>query len=64
MKLEEFRRETGELKDLSFDTISAAGPHGAVVHYRPTTASKRKLKPRARSISSTQAPNMPTAPPT
>ena len=47
MKLEEFRRDTGELKDLSFDSISAAGPHGAVVHYRPTTASNLKLKPRS-----------------
>jgi Xaa-Pro aminopeptidase len=47
MKLEEFRRETGELKDLSFDSISAAGPHGAVVHYRPTIASNFKLKPRS-----------------
>ncbi|QUS54850.1 aminopeptidase P family protein [Pseudovibrio brasiliensis] len=33
-KLEEFRRETGALKDISFDTISAAGPHGAICHYR------------------------------
>jgi Xaa-Pro aminopeptidase len=47
MKLEEFRRETGELKDISFDSISAAGPHGAVVHYRPTTASNLKLKSRS-----------------
>jgi Xaa-Pro aminopeptidase len=47
MKIEEFRRETGELKDLSFDSISAAGPHGAVVHYRPTIASNLKLKPRS-----------------
>ena len=28
-------------------SISAAGPHGAVVHYRPTTASNIKLKPRS-----------------
>ncbi|HEV3242300.1 MAG TPA: aminopeptidase P family protein [Methyloceanibacter sp.] len=47
MKLEEFRRETGELKDISFDSISASGMHGAVVHYRPTTASNLKLKPRS-----------------
>ncbi len=32
---------------MSFDSISAAGPHGAVVHYRPTTASNLKLKPRS-----------------
>ncbi len=40
MKLEELRRETGQLKDISFDTISGVGPNGAIVHYRPmrTTA--------------------------
>ena len=43
MKLEDFRRESGQLKDISFDTISASGPHGAVVHYRPTHAAKRVL---------------------
>jgi Xaa-Pro aminopeptidase len=43
MKLEELRRETGQLKDISFDTISAVGPNAAIVHYRPTTASKAKL---------------------
>jgi Xaa-Pro aminopeptidase len=33
-KLEAFRVETGDLVDLSFDSISGAGPNGAVVHYR------------------------------
>jgi Xaa-Pro aminopeptidase len=47
IKLEEFRRDTGELKDISFDSISAAGPHGAVVHYRPTRAASFKLRPRS-----------------
>ena len=47
MKLEEFRRETGVLKDISFDSISAAGPHGAVVHYRPSKATNLKLRPRS-----------------
>ena len=45
IKLEDSRRESGQLKDISFDSISAAGPNGAVVHYRPTNASKRALKP-------------------
>jgi Xaa-Pro aminopeptidase len=45
MQLEALRGETGELKDLSFDSISAAGPHGAVVHYRPTSATNVKLAP-------------------
>lgn len=38
-KLEAFRRASGGLKDLSFDTISAFGPHGALPHYRVTTLS-------------------------
>ncbi|HET7211519.1 MAG TPA: M24B family metallopeptidase, partial [Methyloceanibacter sp.] len=44
MKLEDCRRESGQLKDISFDTISASGPNGAIVHYRPTTKSKRLLE--------------------
>ena len=44
MKLEDSRRESGQLKDISFDTISAAGANGAIVHYRPTTESKRPLQ--------------------
>ncbi len=43
--LEAFRVETGQLKDLSFDTISGAGPNGAIVHYRVSRASNRKLEP-------------------
>lgn len=43
-KLEALRAESGELKDLSFDTISGAGPNGAIVHYRVNRASNRKLK--------------------
>ena len=47
--LEGFRRRTGEetqmpLRDISFDTISGAGPNGAIVHYRVTTATNRKLE--------------------
>jgi Xaa-Pro aminopeptidase len=44
MKLEDCRRESGQLKDISFDTISASGPNGAIVHYRPTTKGKRLLE--------------------
>ena len=42
-KLKEFREATGELKDLSFETIPAAGPHAAIPHYHATEASNRKL---------------------
>ena len=44
-KLEAFRAASGELKDISFDTISGAGPNGAVVHYKVSTATNRKLQP-------------------
>ncbi|MGE0739870.1 MAG: aminopeptidase P family protein [Hyphomonadaceae bacterium] len=42
-KLEQFRADTGALKDLSFDSISGAGPNGAIVHYRVTKKTNRKL---------------------
>ncbi|MDE1568796.1 aminopeptidase P family protein [Aquabacter sediminis] len=41
--LETFRRETGELKDVSFPTISGAGPNGAIVHYRVTEETNRAI---------------------
>ena len=44
-KLQAFRAETGALEDLSFDTISGAGPNGAVVHYRVSEATNRLLEP-------------------
>lgn len=44
-RLHQFRRETGDLRDLSFDTISGAGPNGAVVHYRVSPETNRKLEP-------------------
>ena len=43
--LEGFREATGVLKDLSFDTIAGAGSNGAVVHYRPTTRTRRAAGP-------------------
>ncbi|PZU10370.1 aminopeptidase P family protein [Sphingomonas sp.] len=42
-----FREETGALRDLSFDTISGAGPNGAVVHYRVSEESNRPLEPNS-----------------
>ncbi len=44
-KLEDFRSENGELRDISFETISGAGPNGAIVHYRVTEGTNRKLEP-------------------
>jgi Xaa-Pro aminopeptidase len=44
-KLEEFRRDTNMLKDVSFPTISGSGPNGAIVHYRVSEASNRAVQP-------------------
>ena len=44
-KLEAFRAETDALTDLSFESISGAGPNGAIVHYRVSTKTNRKLEP-------------------
>ena len=45
--LAQFRAENELFQDLSFDTISGAGPNGAVVHYRVTEQTNRKLEPRS-----------------
>jgi Xaa-Pro aminopeptidase len=42
--LESFRADTGVLRDVSFPTISGAGPNGAIVHYRVTRASNRAIQ--------------------
>ena len=47
--LEAIRRQVGEetqmpLRDISFDTISGAGPNGAIIHYRVTTLTNRRLR--------------------
>jgi Xaa-Pro aminopeptidase len=41
--LETFRRDTGALKDVSFPTIAGTGPNGAIVHYRVTRKSNRRI---------------------
>jgi Xaa-Pro aminopeptidase len=43
--LESFRRDSGLLKDVSFPTIAGSGPNGAIVHYRVTRASNRRINP-------------------
>ncbi|WCT77191.1 aminopeptidase P family protein [Novosphingobium humi] len=43
--LHQFRRECGDLRDLSFDTISGAGPNGAIVHYRVSEETNRAIDP-------------------
>jgi Xaa-Pro aminopeptidase len=44
-RLEGFRRDTGALIDISFDTISSTGPNGAINHYRVTEDTNRTLEP-------------------
>jgi Xaa-Pro aminopeptidase len=43
--LETFRRQTGALKDVAFPTISGTGANGAIVHYRVTRKSNRRIAP-------------------
>ncbi len=48
--LERLRADTAardgvELADISFDTISGAGPNGAVIHYRVNRATNRRIEP-------------------
>jgi Xaa-Pro aminopeptidase len=42
--LESFRRDTGKLMDVSFPTIAGTGPNGAIVHYRVTRKSNRRIQ--------------------
>jgi Xaa-Pro aminopeptidase len=44
-RLESIRVGTGELRDISFDTICGAGPNGAIVHYRVNEATSRAVVP-------------------
>ena len=44
-RLHAFRADTGLLKDLSFDTISGAGPNAAICHYKVDEASNLPIPP-------------------
>lgn len=44
-KLESLRIASGVVKDLSFDTISGFGPHGALPHYRVNAQSNIRIAP-------------------
>jgi Xaa-Pro aminopeptidase len=43
--LEDIRAAGGDLRDVSFPTISGSGPNGAIVHYRVTRTSNRVVRP-------------------
>ncbi len=44
-RLEAFRRQGENFRDLSFDTISGAGSNGAIVHYHATPKTEKTLEP-------------------
>ncbi len=46
-RLKAFREDTGMLKDLSFETISAAGPNGAHCHYKVDESTNRSIDPNS-----------------
>jgi Xaa-Pro aminopeptidase len=44
-RLEAFRKEGKYFRDLSFPTISGAGSNGAIVHYRASPETEKRLEP-------------------
>jgi Xaa-Pro aminopeptidase len=44
-RLDAFRAEEPLFRDVSFPTISGAGPNGAIVHYRATARTDRRIEP-------------------
>ncbi|MEY4500987.1 MAG: hypothetical protein RIS52_877 [Pseudomonadota bacterium] len=44
-KLQSFREATGKLRDLSFDTISGAGPNAALCHYKVDETTNLRIPP-------------------
>jgi Xaa-Pro aminopeptidase len=44
-RLEAMRREGEHFRDLSFPTISGAGSNGAIVHYRASPETEKRLEP-------------------
>jgi Xaa-Pro aminopeptidase len=44
VRLLDFRRGCGDLRDTSFDTISGAGPNGAICHYRVSEETNRPIE--------------------
>ena len=46
-RLQQYREANGDLRDLSFDTISGAGPNAAIPHYRVSVESSLTLEPNS-----------------
>jgi Xaa-Pro aminopeptidase len=43
-RLEAERRASNALRDIAFETIAGAGPHGAIVHYRVSEKTNRRVE--------------------
>lgn len=43
LQLLEFRKQNQYFKGLSFETISAIGPNGAIIHYHPSETDSKRL---------------------
>ncbi|KAI7883982.1 Creatinase/aminopeptidase [Lichtheimia hyalospora FSU 10163] len=44
--LEEMRRQNSEYVGMSFDTVAATGPNGAIIHYQPSPTHSAIIDPR------------------
>ena len=44
VRLEAFRAESNSLREIAFPTISGSGPNGAIVHYRVTRGTDRRVQ--------------------
>jgi Xaa-Pro aminopeptidase len=45
VRLEGFRAKANDLREIAFPTISGSGPNGAIVHYRVTRNTDRRVQP-------------------
>ncbi|KMO42468.1 X-Pro aminopeptidase [Methylobacterium variabile] len=45
VRLEGFRAKANDLREIAFPTISGSGPNGAIVHYRVTRDTDRRVQP-------------------
>ncbi|CAG8769169.1 1382_t:CDS:2, partial [Acaulospora colombiana] len=45
-RLEKFRAEQDDFVGLSFDTISASGSNGAIIHYKPEPDTCASIDPK------------------
>src|SRR5262249_46389823 len=61
-RLDAFRAEESLFRDVSFPTISGAGPNGAIVHYRATSRTDRRIQPGMLYLVDSRAPHLDATP--